>query len=173
MNTLKAAAALLLLLGGTAQAAPIDVDFSFTTTIGLSGAGTGPVTGELVFAGAGTNVAATDAYVFIAPAGILNAAEFGEDFFPAGDLGANAFTVSASGVVSTGELDITDSSLEVVLTLNDSGISELDGPNGGRSYAYTPVTYSSPTATVPEPASVALFGASLLALAMIRRRWLV
>jgi hypothetical protein len=171
VTTFKTAAALLLLFGGAAKAAPIAVDFSFTGTSGAAGT----VTGQLVFAGAGTGIAATDVYVFTAPGNTISPSELDVDFAPFGTIDHDVFTVSASGAISSADLEVYDPQNDEVLALVDGNLNELryfgsggtltSNAGGLSAITFTPVAY------VPEPGSVAILGGALLALAMVRRRY--
>jgi len=170
VNTLKAAAALVLLLGGAAKANPIEVDFSFTGTSGT----TGTVTGELLFQTSGTGVAASDVIVLSAPATTFNPSELDVDWAPFGTIDHNSFTVSASGVVSAAELELYDPQNDTVLALEDGNLNELryfgtGGTLTSNTLGSTGLTFT-PEVYIPEPGSVAILGGALLALAMVRRR---
>jgi len=174
LNKLIAAAALFLMLGGAAKAAPIDVSFSFNAIYSDGGASTGEVTGELVFAAAGTGVAATGLYIYTAPSGTLTSSELNFNFLPPEYDYDNSFTVSASGAVTSALLDILDSD-NVQIELNESGTDAVNNFSAGGAYTnagLSGITFnsSSTSSTVPEPASLPILGSALLALAMLRRR---
>jgi hypothetical protein len=174
MKTLQAATLAFVLMATAAQAAPIVVDFSFTPT----GGSFGVVTGELEFAAAGTNVAATDLYVFTGPSGALFPSQADVDYAPFGFVNANSFTVSAAGAISAADLDVVNPAYTSELKLDYQGEDELYNYQGDIAYTYsglsgitfTPADSSPGPAPVPEPASATLAAAGVLALGVLRRR---
>ena len=152
---------------------PIDVDFSFNGTAGNT---PGTVTGELVFAAAGTGVPATDVYVFSGPTGTLSASQANVDYAPFGNNQGNAFTVSAAGVVTAANLNVNNTANNSYLALNaasNGNASQLYNYNTG-DYSLNQGGFSGITftpAAAPEPSTWALLGlgAGLLGLTLRRR----
>jgi hypothetical protein len=161
---------LFLLTGGAAKASPISVDFSFIGDLGVPGL----VTGELVFATAGSNVAATDVYVFTAPAGVLDPAQAGVDFAPFLINSPNSFTLSSAGVITSASLYVINSSATELLAFNNISSSDINFLNSRSSETYnykgfTGITFTpANTIAVPEPSSLILLGGVLLTFGLVR-----
>ena len=158
-----------------ATTSPINVYFSFTGTAGNS---PGTVTGELVFAAAGTGVPATDVYVFSGPAGTLSASQANVDYAPFAYNSGNAFTVSAAGVVTAANLNVNNAANNSYLALNAAGngnANDLYNYNTGdytlNQAGFSGITFT-PAAPAPEPSTWALLGVGVAGagVVVLRRR---
>jgi hypothetical protein len=157
MKKFQLAAVLLALMGTAAHASPIDVDFSFT--------GTGGSNPGLVFASAGSGVAATDVYVFTGPTGTLDPSQANVDYAPFSVDTENSFTVSTAGVVTQADLEIVNQPETSELLLNDSidgNLTDLYNYDTGDSSltdaGFSAITFTPAGGAVPEPASMMLLG---------------
>ncbi len=137
--------------------AAILVNFSFIGTI--DGPGT-VVNGQLAFANAGTDVAATRVTILSSTDPLLNNMF---DFIPDGFVNSNSFTVSQLGIVSAADLfvEASPNSTYRALTLGGTNRYEIDFGNGSFAIAvnnggFAGVTFSPAIAAVPEPATWAM-----------------
>ena len=148
----------------TDAAAAVVVNFAFN---GNTGNTPGNVTGRLVFNTTGTNVGASEVYIFSAPAGTIDANALNKNLFAASDaVRFNAFDVSSAGIVSAAKLSFTSrNTYNTEVELNNSN-------NGNASYVYNyttnlftlsqggfaAITFTpvNATAAVPEPAAWAM-----------------
>jgi hypothetical protein len=161
MNKLTAAA-IFLLLAGAAKAQPLDVDFSI-----FDSNGNGTLTGELVFANSGTDVQAEDAYIYTAPASFISETDLPMSFTQANSFGGyNSFDISASGIISSALFAVANSQIELAF---NSSVGYYEAINVS-DHVIANNTISTSLVTVPEPSSVAILGAAMLGLAMLRRR---
>jgi len=160
MNKLTAAA-IFLLLAGAAKAQPLDVDFSI-----FDSNGNGTLTGELVFANSGTDVQAEAAYIYTAPASFISQTDLPISFTQANIGGYNSFDISASGIISSALFGAANSEIELAF---NSSVGYYEAINLS-DHVIANNTISTSLVTVPEPSSVAILGAAMLGLAMLRRR---
>ncbi len=157
-----------------AHADPLVVDFSFSNTdpFGVPGS----VSGQLDFASAGTDIAASAVYITGLPQGKTSPFSSATNLLTASELVfGNEFDVSDTGLVSAATLGIRMTAGGNYFKLAYGLNNEFDYLNGGFSYnedGFGGITFTTVGTDVPEPGTFLILLSAATILLLVQRRLL-